>query len=408
MNRNLRETLADWPQGKHFPRFLVDLMRAELARLRPGANLPSSWPDADADADLGVDSLEQLNLAIAVSTALCFAQGRRPDALQSKRSFNEWLGEARAVLMAAPGAFLGKPGDLCFKTSGSTGEPRFITHDFAALAQEVDELASLFGGAERVVTSIPSHHIYGFLFTILLPRRLGAEVLDARGNSPASLAALLRPGDLVIAFPTIWEAAAQAGVAWPMGVTGVTSGAPCPSDAAREIRAKGLGRFVEIHGSTETGGIGWRDDPAAGFQLFPFWSKQDEDRIGKDFGMGMRLFELPDVVAWDGADRLAPQRRRDGAVQVAGVNVYPDFVRAVISAHPEVAGAAVRLMRPGEGMGLKAFVTLRRAECDLPAFRLVLENWLRQRLNAAQMPRAISFGPELPRTEGGKPADWAI
>jgi long-chain acyl-CoA synthetase len=48
--------------------------------------------------------------------------------------------------------------------------------------------------------------------------------------------------------------------------------------------------------------------------------------------------------------------RAEGAVQVGGVNVFPDVVGRVLTAHSGVAQAAVRLMRPEEGTRLKAFV----------------------------------------------------
>lgn len=396
----VRLRLADWRLGPDFQRFLADLMTAEYARLRPGAVVtPAFW--REGDADLGTDSLDQLHLAIAVATILHFSQGKRAERLQEMRTFNQWVDESRSVLASASGA-------LGFKTSGSTGEPRFIVHSFAALAQETEFLARLFGDRQRIVALVPSHHIYGFLFTVLLPRALNIPVLDARPHAPPSLGALLRPGDLIVGFPTHFRAAAQAGVVWPEGVEGATSGAPCPPEAARATRSAGLQRMAQIYGSTETGGIGWRDDGDAPFQLFPYWKRLDDGRLAKDFGDGASLFDLPDIAAWEGLDRLTPLRRRDGAVQIGGVNVFPDFVRAVLLAHPAVADAAVRPMQRREGERLKAFITPKHADFEPEALRQELQDWLRDRLAAAQIPRAFSFGPVLPKDSADKPCDWSI
>ena len=244
----------DWRLGREFPRFLADLMAAEFARMRPGAP-PLRLHD---DADLGTDSLEQLRLAMAVSTTLRLG----PERLQEMRRFPDWIAECRRVVESPD------PG-LAFKTSGSSGEPRFVSQPFAALAQEADALAAVLGGATRVVAVVPSHHIYGFLFTILLPQKLGLPVLDARVHAPNTLTALLREGDVVVAFPTFWQAAAELGVCWPGGVVGTTSGAPCPRHIGPALRAQNLSRLVEIYGSTETGGVGWRDDAEKPFRLAP-------------------------------------------------------------------------------------------------------------------------------------------
>ena len=112
-------------------------------------------------------------------------------------------------------------------------------------------------------------------------------------------------------------------------------------------------------------------------------------------------------MSWLDDRRLVPLRRRDGAVQIGGVNVYPEFVRAVLKTHPSVADAAVRAMLPHEGDRLKAFVTPIDGT-DVENLREKLEVWLEQRLTTAQMPRAFSFGPRLPTGDQGKPCDWPI
>jgi 4-coumarate--CoA ligase (photoactive yellow protein activation family) len=173
------------------------------------------------------------------------------------------------------------------------------------------------------------------------------------------------------------------------------------------LRENGLTKLVEIYGSTETGGVGWREDAEQGFRLLPYWSRLDEERLAKDFGCGRRVFEVPDVVSWLDDRSLIPLRRRDGALQIGGINVYPDVVRAVLKTHPSVADAAVRAMNPHEGERLKAFVTPIEG-VDVETLRRELEAWLERRLTSVQMPRAFSFGPRLPTGDHGKPCDWPI
>jgi acyl-coenzyme A synthetase/AMP-(fatty) acid ligase len=71
-----------------------------------------------------------------------------------------------------------------------------------------------------------------------------------------------------------------------------------------------------------------------------------------------------------------------------------------------VADAAVRLMRPDEGIRLKTFVVPRPGAGA--GFTQELRAWIDARLAPPERPKAITLGPQLPRGALGKPADWNI
>ncbi|WP_143325626.1 AMP-binding enzyme [Caballeronia sordidicola] len=75
--------------------------------------------------------------------------------------------------------------------------------------------------------------------------------------------------------------------------------------------------------------------------------------------------------------------------------------------HPEIADASVRLMRPDEGVRLKAFV-VPRDPSGIAELRTSLEAWLRDRLTSLELPKAITFGASLPKNGMGKCMDWII
>ena len=112
-----------------------------------------------------------------------------------------------------------------------------------------------------------------------------------------------------------------------------------------------LTRLLQVYGSSETAGVGWRDDPAGPYALLPGWRRDGDGLL-----QGHRAIQPPDLLEWRDDDRFRVLGRRDGAVQVAGFNVVPDQVRAALARHPAVADIAVRPMRPKEGSRLKAFV----------------------------------------------------
>jgi long-chain acyl-CoA synthetase len=104
----------------------------------------------------------------------------------------------------------------------------------------------------------------------------------------------------------------------------------------------------------------------------------------------------------------SPEGRRDAAVQIGGINVYPGRVREVLRAHPAVADAAIRPMAPHEGTRLKGFIVPRDASQTHEALRQDLSRHADMTLSVAERPRAFTFGPDLPRTSAGKPSDWPI
>lgn len=240
---------------------------------------------------------------------------------------------------------------VTFQTSGSTGKPKRVTHAWAHLAAETEAGADLFPDARRVAALVPPHHIYGWLWTVPLPAARGLPVLDARGRAPAAPLREARAGDLIVATPFLCSLLLRAGAKLPDRVTGLTSTAPAPPALWLETRAMGLARLVELYGSTETGGVGWRDARDAPLSLMPHLTAEGGTLRRRRDGAALAP---PDRLAWDADGRFRPAGRTDGAVQVGGVNVWPERVAATLGEHPAVADCAVRLdPESGRPQGLR-------------------------------------------------------
>jgi long-chain acyl-CoA synthetase len=341
-------------------------------------------------------------LATALAEAVHLHSSGIDDSLLAARTVGEWTENVARGLDRSSA-------ELTFRTSGSTGQPKWCVHALADLEAEVAETAQLLAGSRRVVSAVSSHHIYGFLFTILVPARLGCTVIDVRAHAPARLAGLVESGDVVVGFPDFWRAFVRTVPRTAPGAVGLTSTAPCPPDVARGVRAAGISRFIDVYGSSETAGIGWRDDPQAAYELFSFWRRGAGERElirGRADG-AESVAVVPDELIWEGPRRVRPAGRAEGAVAVGGINVFPERVGAVLRAHPGIAEAAVRLMRPDEGERLKAFV-VPRPGYDPAALLAELWPYLDARLAPPERPKSIVFGSELPAGALGKPADWPI
>jgi 4-coumarate--CoA ligase (photoactive yellow protein activation family) len=301
---------------------------------------------------------------------------------------------------------------LTFRTSGSTGLPKPCVHSLAPLQQEVAHLATLFPRRRRVLCAVPGHHIYGFLFSVLLPAVLQQprmEVIDVRGSSPAWLARGAQAGDLVIGYPEFWQSVARAVPRLPPDVIGVTSTAPCPGTVAEAVLQVGLACLVQVYGASETAGIGWRTTHTEPYSLMPHWSwAEGAGALQRRLRDGTtQRYALQDQVTPIGERAFSIGGRNDEAVQVGGINVFPAHVREVLCRHPLVADAAVRLMRPEEGTRLKAFVVPRGPSDDAEVER-ALRSLVERELPTPQRPKAFSIGASLPRNPQGKLADWTI
>ncbi len=411
MARGPADALHWWRGPWAIERFLADLIDSEARRLRPGGPWP---PRLDpkliglADADergLGFDSLERLGLAAALSQALHLHDGGLEDDLLTSATLAGWLKASAHALEHCSER-------ITVLSSGSAGRPRSHTHATERLAREAETWARLLPGRRRIRTAVASHHIYGLLFDLMLPAELAAPLDDLRGQSPGGVLATLRPGDLVIGHPLFWSALLCASPSgWPSDVVGVTSGAACPDSVAAELTDAGLSRLLDVYGSSETGGVGWRERTGEGwkhaggaFRLAPWWRRCGDDRLARQ---DEAPIVAPDRLAWDLSGGFRIEDRRDGTVKVGAVAVNLDRVRQVIRAHPGVADAVVRAMQPGEGTRLKAFVVPGpQAGEDLASLLASLAAHIETTLSVAERPRAFRFGRALPLTAAGKPADW--
>ncbi len=394
---------------------LLRALTAEELGLQRGRAVPaadaSAWPDTatvDEEAGgLGVDSLARLAIVERVNQFFGLHETGAEDYLLVRRSLGEW-----AEIVAA--SFRPPLRDawtaVTFQSSGSTGAPKAITHAMAALDEEVAVWAGLFSSARRILACAPPHHIYGFLFTVMLPERLGAELVDARAWPPSAVARRAAAGDVIVATPFVWAHMLSGGARFASGVEGVSSGAPTPPELAAAVRDAGLAQLTEVYGSSETAGVGWRCDPQAPFTLMEYWRRDGTDGLIRSRPDSECATPTPDHLAWEGDRHFRPLKRRDGAVQIGGVNVFPDQVRAVLCDHPDVTAAAVRVDEAGRGAGrarLKAFVVWRDGASPDDA-AASLDAHCAARLPAPARPASYRFGSALPVNAMGKPCDWSV
>lgn len=373
-------------------RIIISLIHAGLKKSRVCADdisATASWTEKTSitAGGLEADSIELLSLAGSVSRMFCLHESGIEDYLLRYKTLGEW------VEIVHQGMSRDK---IVFSTSGATGEPKFCAHDWCNIEQEIAEHSRIFENSRRIVAAVETHHIYGFLFTVALPRYMNLPVPDIFNRSRSSLQQELMPGDLIVSVPVYWQYLNDTISHFPKENYGVTSTSPCKSDLIRELISKGLCRMTEIYGSSETGGVGFRHDHTQPYQLFSYRKKDAE------------ATELMDEMVWEDDTHFYPVRRKDGAVQIAGVNVFLTAVAQKIRAHPWVKECVIRTISSESDSRLKAFIVLSNGISYSPEIRKAISEWLYTNLSAPERPVSLMFGDAVPKNDMGKEQDWEI
>lgn len=178
--------------------------------------------------------------------------------------------------------------DLVVYTSGSSGAPTAIVKRLSQLFDEVAALAQCFDarlGDAQVCTTVSHQHIYGLLFAVLLPLASGRPFAAQRLAFAEDIAAeLAKDGAYaLIASPAHLKRLPQE-LAWSAARANLravfSSGGPLP-DEALPVCLELLGQTpIEVYGSSETGGVAWRQRQPAGaltWQPLPGVAIQVED-----------------------------------------------------------------------------------------------------------------------------------
>ena len=188
-----------------------------------------------------------------------------------------WVGEFPQTLH--PGAPLdapwvdpdGESEGLVVFTSGSTGAPTAIPKRLRQLFDEVATLEATFGhrltADTRLVSTVSHQHIYGLLFSVLWPLATGRTLTTHRLEYPEQLEQALAAGPSALISSPAHLKRLPDDRAWATRLRAVfSSGGPLPGEGAERARAVLGFQPIEIFGSSETGGIAWREGTASAWR----------------------------------------------------------------------------------------------------------------------------------------------
>lgn len=166
---------------------------------------------------------------------------------------------------------------LCFYTSGSSGEPKPIVKYWWQLLKEVDVLAQTFALPPlcKFESTVPHYHIYGFLFRVLWPLRFGCDIPKLTQYPEHLVSAIADSKDCVlISSPAFLKRLCKDNVLeqYREHFSFVFSSGGKLEDQYASTLAEQLIPITQVYGSTETGGIAYRqvnDSHPVGWRCFP-------------------------------------------------------------------------------------------------------------------------------------------
>ncbi|MCC2676222.1 MAG: hypothetical protein K0R58_3169 [Ramlibacter sp.] len=217
-------------------------------------------------------------------------------------------------------------------TSGSSGRPLALQKRLAQLEAEVQHLEAVFGarldedGAPSIHSTVSHQHIYGLLFLVAWPLAAGRVVAVEKIAYPEQMAERLGPAPSVLVSSPAHLRRLPEGLDWTPARSGLrsifSSGGPLPPEASEQAHALTGQSPIEVYGSSETGGVAWRQRALHGDAWTPLpdvkWRLKDDTLCVKSTHLdGDDWWETSDRAKALDDGRFVLQGRADRIAKVA-------------------------------------------------------------------------------------------
>jgi len=312
-------------------------------------------------------------------------------------------------------------------TSGSTGDPVALPKRLAQLEAEVHALESAFGhllpAGSRLLTTVSHQHIYGLLFCVLWPLASGRLLAAPRLSYHEEIAQACATGPAYLVSSPAHLRRLPAHLDWSGATRHLgavfSSGGPLPPDAGAAVLDLLGQSAIEVYGSSETGGIAWRQADRHGARWTPLPGVQW--RLEAGF-LAVRSGHLPTQDWHRCADRAEPAGgdaftlagRADRIVKIEEKRVSLSQVEQTLSRSPLLRDARTLVLDLAIGQRLGAVAVLSDAGRAMlaaegrTALASALRETLSQTVDALAVPRRWAFPEIMPCNAQGKTTEQML
>ncbi|HHF3198669.1 AMP-binding protein [Vibrio sp. CCB-PB317] len=301
-------------------------------------------------------------------------------------------------------------------TSGSSGKPKAIAKTLKQLDIEVAILDNLWGDTvanTRVESTVSHQHIYGLLFRVLWPL-CSARPFSARNlEFPEQIVHHADADTMLVSSPALLKRLNEEHN--PVAIRCVfSSGGPLPNQAAQHSQLLFGSLPIEVFGSTETGGIAYRQQHVAStpWTLFP----GVEAELNHENCLKLRSPHIDENTWYQTADEcyfhdsisFELRGRTDRIVKVEEKRISLVEVEKRLEQLPWVQESVVIPMEESGRLTLVSIIVLNDKGSDVlnelgkGKFWLELRKALRNWLEPIAIPRKFRVVDEIPLNSQGK------
>ena len=297
-------------------------------------------------------------------------------------------------------------------TGGSTGKPKVWSKSPRNLFAEAFYLKEKFTLSDKdlFVATVPPYHIYGLLFSVLVPLVAHARVLPDIYTFPQEIISTINKhkASVLVSVPIHYRALKVDNLSTPsLKVAFSSSGVLNRPDGLHFLKKTGLG-ITEIYGSTETGGVAARNisehtDSWKAFDIVKWKLTGSRLSVKSDFTSPEMQRDADgfcltgDEAREDKDKRFVLLGRADGVVKVAGKRVDLLEIQNKIKTLPAVSDAVVVALPTEKG---RESVIAAVIACDLTETHL--KKLLTDMLEPYAVPRRVKIVSSIARTATGK------
>lgn len=322
-----------------------------------------------------------------------------------------WSGAADAELPTDLAGDL----SLTFFTSGSTGAPKPVDKRLSLLEVEADVLDGLWGGGEGRVRATVSHqHIYGLIYRVVWPLTTGRVSADEAVEWWEELVDRMDGADTLIASPAHLTRLPHNMDFRRIAPARIFSSGQLLTEPAAAACREAFGQAViEVLGSTETGGVAWRQQTGPDTPWTPFpvvridWGDEEALLVSSPYISEPQPYALGDRGEALAGGLFRLKGRADRVEKVDGRRISLTRIEETLRALPLIDDL-VALTLP-ERHGSLAAVAVLSAEgqallAELGAFRLTrrLRNAVADTLEPIERPKHWRFETAIPVDTQGK------